>query len=307
MISKRAQLNISFGWLFAIIIGAAILALTIYGVTKMVKTSGSEQQIIGAKDLGILLNPLETGFESASSTPLTTNVDTKIYNDCNEAGDFGTQKLSLSEYTFKEWGPPGGKISFKNKYIFSKNIVEGKNFYVLSKPFSFPFKVSDIMILTSSKDKYCFDNAPQKIEEEILNLNQINLAPNCSGEYSNYTKVCFSDNCEIMVNLNENIVKKGNENLDFYVLDNDYSLMYAAIFSDKENYDCQIQRLLKRTKILAELYNEKISLENQRGCNNGLSEELNSLINTETSRISDLDYLVNKIKNENENSECRLW
>lgn len=305
MKTKKAQLNISFGWLFAIIIGAAILALTIYGATKMIKSSGSEQQIEGAKQLGILLNPLETGFESASSTPLTTTIDTRIYNSCGKNGDFGTQKISLSEYSFKEWPPPSQEITSENKYIFSKNIVEGKNFYVLTKPFKFPFKVADIMILTSSKDKYCFKDAPSKVEEEISNMNQPNLAPNCSGEYKNYTKICFyPDVCNIVVNLDKKVVRKNGDFLNFEILDNDYSLMYAAIFSDKENYDCQIQRLLKRTKKLAELYKEKTSLMD---CDSGLEEDLNSLSQIdEKEKISTFSDSVKALSNENR-GVCELW
>src|SRR3989344_2803023 len=53
-------------------------------------------------------------------------------------------------------------------------------FYIFSKPFEFPFKVSDLIYLTSENEKYCFDNAPENIAEEILQLNQGNLAANCS-------------------------------------------------------------------------------------------------------------------------------
>ena len=46
MDNKKGQLNISFGWLFAIIVGATILVLVIFGVTKIVKTSQQEQQAL---------------------------------------------------------------------------------------------------------------------------------------------------------------------------------------------------------------------------------------------------------------------
>ena len=78
MLDKRGDLNISFGWLFAIIVGAVILVLAIYGATKVIKTGQQEGQAVSAKELGILLNPLETGFESASSTHLSLKTETRI-------------------------------------------------------------------------------------------------------------------------------------------------------------------------------------------------------------------------------------
>ena len=74
---------------FCNIVGAVILILTIFGATKVIKTGTQEQQVVGAKELGILLNPLETGFESATSTPLSVPVETRIYNGCDNFGNFG--------------------------------------------------------------------------------------------------------------------------------------------------------------------------------------------------------------------------
>src|SRR3989344_8337910 len=194
-IKKRGQLNLSFGWLFAIIIGASILSLTIFGISKLVKNSNQEQQIIGAKELGIILNPLETSFESASSTPLKTSIETRIKNSCELFGNFGEQGISLSEFSFNKWEPYGTEIKFENKYIFSKEIVEGENFYIFSKPFEFPFKVSNLFYLTSTNEKYCFNEAPKEIEEEIIKLGQINLQANCSTtNKEEITKICFSPN-----------------------------------------------------------------------------------------------------------------
>ena len=312
--NSKAQLNISFGWLFAIIIGAAILAFAIFGATKMIKSNKYEQQAEGAQQLGILLNPLETGYESASSTPLTTTLETKIYNDCNSnTGVFGTQGISISEYNFKRWSPPGVESTFENKYIFSKNVAKGKTFYVLSKQFSFPFKIADLMILTSSEDRYCFDNPPSKVEDEISNLNQKNLAPNCSEEYFNYTKICFTgNNCDINVDLYDEVVNKGGKEVSFVIPeddygDKDYSLMYAAIFSDKENYDCQIIRIIKRMKELASIYQDKASLLNKRGCQNDLGDDLEFIINYDGENLKGIENTIEDLQRKNSNTNCELW
>jgi len=319
---KNAEMDISFGWLFAIIVGATILALVIFGVAKAIKTSSYAQQTAGAKELGVLLNPLETGFESLSSTPLTTNVETRIYNKCDNFGDFGKQKISISEYSFKNWPPPGIAVSFENKYIFSDEIVEGKNFYVFSKPFEYPFKITDLIILTSADKKYCFNKAPEKIKEEIMQIGQANLASNCtSPDYKDYIKICFEggSGCKIKVNADRGEVEKNGDTLYFATLENnfdekDYSLIYAAIFSDKDIYECQIKRLTKRASSLAEIYKEKAFLMSQRGCTSGAETDLEIFI-SQLESVQDssgfstqgIKYLIEDIKQQNENSMCRLW
>ena len=310
---KKAQLNLSFGWIFAIIVGAVILLLTIYGVTKFINTSGQEQDIAGAKKLGILFNSLETGPESVTSTPFKISSETKIYNTCNNFGGFGKQKISFSTLTFKKWSSPSGEVSFKNRYLFSNRSVQGKKFYFFVKPFEFPFKVADLVYLTSADDKYCFDDGvPDEVKEEISDLNQENIAPNCSEANEQTIEICFSGTCEIEVNLYKNYVKKGDDTLYFVTPEKgfgekDYSLMYAAIFSDKKTYECQLKRLLFRTKELALLYKGKIKISRE-GLN--LEDDLTSLITqiehyNDSSDLKGFTNQVETLKQKNEN--VKLW
>ncbi len=308
MLNKKGDLNISFGWLFAIIVGATILVLAIYGATKIIKTGQQEGQAVGAKELGILLNPLETGFESASSTPLQLRIETRIFNSCSTSGNFGKQGIQTSEFSFNKWTLPGVESNFENKYIFSDNPAEGKKFYIFSKPFEFPFKVSDLIYLTSENEKFCFDNAPEDIEEEISQLAQANLVLDCKDK-PEYTKVCFNSgaNCNINVNYNSKYVQKKQEKIYF----EEDALMYGAIFSEPEIYKCQVERLMKRTKQLAEIYLEKELLVSQKNCESNLAGDLNSLIgsleNAKDYRIiNSVSDLVEDIKEKNNYNEC-LW
>lgn len=305
---KKGALNISFGWLFAIIVGATILALAIYGATKVIKTGQQEEQAVGAKELGILLNPLETGFESAISTPLSLKTETRIFNSCSASGNFGKQGIQTSEFSFNKWSLPGVESNFENRYIFSKApYTEGKKFYIFSKPFEFPFKVSDIIYLTSENEKYCFEDAPENIGDEVSQLNQANIILGCD-EKQDYTKVCFipSSNCGINVNYNAKYVQKNQDKIYF---ESD-ALMYGAIFSDKEIYECQVQRLMKRTSQLAKIYREKEFLV-QKNCQSNLITDLDLLISSlENAKnygiISEVSELVEDIKDKNEYSGC-LW
>jgi len=303
---KRGFLQIPFAWLFAIIAGSFILFLTIYGVTKLINVSQYELDTKTAKNLGVLLNPLETGFQSAQSTDLTLPTETRIYNKCNPYGNFGKQIIQISQKSFNKWPKPSGEISFLNKYIFSDKCVEGKKFYIFSKPFNFPFKVSDLIYITPLSKKYCFLNAPEQIKDELSALKQKNFfLEECPTES---IKICFSpgQNCNINVDYNLGYVEKNNKKLYF----EGNPLMYAAIFANKEIYECQLKRLMQRTSELALLYRDKSKLISRTGCNSnlnllGLSNAASSL--NSSANLNSINYIVKEIKDKNDLAECRLW
>ncbi len=307
MKKKRGALQISFGWLFAIIVGIFIIFLAIYGVTKLMKTERTTIDAKTGKEIGILLNPLETGFESAKTTSFTIPAESRIYNSCNNAGNFGKQLIKVSQKSFNTWTETNTDVGFSNKYIFSKEIIEGQTFYIFSKPFDFPFKVADLIYMTSSKDIYCFVNAPEEIEYEIEKLNQENLLTGgCSDDMIN---VCFSGNCDISVNYDYGYVKKQGKKM-YFVSD---ALMYAGIFGDVDVYECQLKRLMQRIEELSLIYRDKALLIREKGCESDIDSYLTELSELAEDfddskdvllleeKIENLDY-----KNEME-SRCGLW
>lgn len=317
--NKEGALEFSFTWIFAIIAGMFILFLAIYGVTKVIDISRSSQGAQTAMSIGILTNPLESSFDTAKRVLMKTSVETKIYTDCSANNLFGKQIIGISEKTYNKWGDKETH-SFSNKYIFSKNPVEGKTFYLFSKPFEFPFKVADLIYLTSTQDKYCFKNAPENIKTEIKDLTGNNLSANenffiktsdCPSESIN---VCFNvggNNCDVNVNTNLKYVEKNTEKM-YYEGD---SLMYAAIFSNKEDYECQLDRLMQRIGQLSDIYRDKSNLILQKtGCDSGLSVELVLLKNTaenfgnseNLNTISSLSEEISRL-NDNNYEGCGLW
>lgn len=307
MEKNKRGFQISFAWLFAIIAGAFILFLAIYGVIKII---GTGEEITSAKtgvEIGILLNPLETGFESGRTLILKMPVETRIYNKYDIYGNFGAQIIQVSQKSFGKWSQTDIDISFPNKYIFSESVVEGKNFFIFSKPFEFPFKIADVIYLTSSEQDYCFINAPERIEEELSDLNQENLlVENCPSESIN---VCFDtglEECDVNVDIGRREVEKRNQVM-FFETD---ALMYAAIFSDKSVYEYQIKRLMKRESELLLLYNDKAAILSTQGCplDVNLFTLRNIINNVEYSE--DLALAANAaddIERENDYAVCKLW
>ena len=214
----------SFSWLFAIIVGMIILVLVIYGVNKGFQGGQVEQSALIGKEISVLLNPLETSFEAGKTSSLSLSSDTRLYNKCDNFGGFGTQYLEVSQKSFGEWVKTDFDITFSNKYIFSDNYVEGKKFYFFSKPFEFPFKVADVIYMTSASDFYCFEEFPEDmgdVEEELTTLNQENIQVGECGE-ENFITICFEygSNCDINVNYNSKSVEKQGEEVYFETDDN---------------------------------------------------------------------------------------
>ena len=306
MINNKAYLQISFAWLFAIIVGAFILFLAIYASTKLM---GTEQETLDAKtgkEIGILLNPLETGFgTTAKVTSFTVPVETRIYNKCNNDRTFGRQIIQISQKSFNKWTDTDIDVGFSNKYIFSEKEIEGKKFYVFSKPFDFPFKVSDLIYMFSSLKEYCFVTPPEGIEDEISDLKQKNLLLEDCPDDS--IKVCFGGGSDCDITVYSDYVEKDGERMHF---EGD-ALMYAAIFADPEIYECQLKRLMKRTGHLALLYGDKATFISRTGCYSNLNQDLFGLNNFANS-LDNSAYLssinVDDIKDKNEaNWRCRLW
>jgi len=307
-IEKRGALQISFAWLFAIIVGGFILFLAIYGVTKFMQTEQTTLDARTGKEIGVLLNPLETRFETGITTSLTMPVETRIYNKCNNFGEFGRQLIQISQKSFNKWSETGIDVGFSNKYIFSENYVQDKKFYLFSKPFDFPFKVADLIYITASDKTYCFRDEPEDIEEEILDLKQKNLfVEDCPD---NSINVCFEtrSNCDIDVDYDSKLVEKNGEEMYFET----DALMYAAIFSDKEVYECQVKRIMQRLENLVELYLDKAIFIASQGCGSELNSDLIVLGNfagdlESSETLFQLNPVAEDLEQENDYAECRLW
>ena len=308
-LKKKGFIQISFAWLFAIVIGAVILFFAIYISVKIVKTGGDVSGAKTAKEISVLLNPLETGFGEEKTTPLTMHVESRLNNGCENPSNFnifGEQEISVSEKIKGKWTDTGvGSVTY-NKYIFSNQGVQGKNFYLFSKPFEFPFKVADLIFLTSSKESYCFIDSPEEIQEELTSLSQANLfIENCS---SDSIRVCFEggNDCDVSVDINDRSVEKDGS-LVYFETD---ALMYGAIFSDREIYECQVQRLMKRLRELALIYNDKENITSAKGCPVdvnllGLADSASSL--RDSSNLFVVKINADYVEDENKRASCRLW
>jgi len=293
----------SFTWIFAIIAGVAILLLAIYGAVKFSGVLRYQTDTEIAKEITILTDPLQAGFAEGSFAKIEFQKDTRINNNCY-ADEFGRNGISVSSRSRvgEEWLDAGAEVSVYNKYIFSSQ-EEGEEYYVFSKPFKLPYKIADLIFL-SSKD-YCFVDVPGFVEDEVggLGVKNINVEGNCSDDS---IIVCFGSgsNCDIFVY--ENYVEKDGEQLPYVG-----SLMYGAIFADKGVYRCNVERLLYRGKRIADVLTQKAELMNIRGTNTDLLPDLMLLSsimgNATASDLIAINGFVEDIDRKNDREGLGLW
>jgi len=282
---NKKAIAMSFNWIFAIIAGGFILFIAIYGAGKFIRTSEQVTYTETAASLTALFDPLETGLASGKSHVVGFKKDSKIFFDCNERLNppFGKQYISFSEKTFgDEYGEKGGKVSLVNKYLFTDDVIGGKSIYVFSKPFFMPFKVTDMTMIISGSQKYCFYDAPDEVVEDLESLSLktiifVNSTSECEG-----IDICFKgDNCDIVVE--ETHVKKRRDRL-YYTGD----MVYAAIFSSPLIYECNFKRLKNKFNEVAKIYIEKINIMERQGCLPTLGDKLRALVDRDVQDSKDI-------------------
>lgn len=267
---NRRGYEFSFVWIFAILVGAFVIFFAVYASTEFIGTKKIEQSAVGAKSLGTLLSPLETSLEESKVSVISVREDVEILNSCESLTSFGSQIISISY---------GGDVeivenSFHNKYLFSSASISGNDFYVLSKPFYFPFKVGDLIMIWPKDEGYCFVKPlPFEMEDEIGDLDLDNFEVVDSLEECSESKsVCQNSRCDIEIDVNSRKIIRhfdGGKSVNYVksvgnVGEN--TLILAGIFSDSEIYNCHVVRLLSRAKKLALIYKKKSDYLLGRGC-----------------------------------------
>jgi len=320
MENKRAILGIGFNWIFAIIVGGVILFLAIYGASKFI-SSGEQVLYTGtAAKLISLLDPA-TGLASGMK-PAEINFKklSKIYFECNvwRNQPFGEQTIAFSEQTFGEkYGDKGREVTIKNKYVFAEDVLEGEKIHYFIMPFFMSFKVDDIIMMSS--ENYCFYDSPEEVKENVESLGIKNVVlMNSSAEGCNGVKVCFgstSSDCDLSIsgeclgcrNKYEygNVIKNGKKM--YYMGD----LIYAAIFSAPEIYECNVKRLKSKFDELSLIYIDKIKIIERKGCSSNIGAKLGAMqgdINSSRDLIGLVDEINSiDVMNEGVKSGCRLY
>lgn len=338
MKNKKAQMPV-FGWIFAIIIGAVILFLAIYGTVRFLGTEHTAQDTELVNLIDVLLNPY-TSIEDVNSISGTISIskDSYIELECDSHGDFGKNTLTLkSKSELKGARETKGYSNYiYNKYIYSKKEIEGKEIEIIIKPFKIPFEVDKLIIIIP--EKYCFYKTPVILKKEISEeqLSKIFFAEkigDCQRELGqDFKLVCFEGReCPSKWNIkvtdksygdyDYGAVEKKKENNQVetlnYVNYESKGMLFAAIFSDEDIYECNFKRLMKRLKSVLEIYEKKNSVDSQfGGCypfTDGLrslkniADEIASSTGLTESNARELHEAASSLESQNDYSDCKLY
>jgi hypothetical protein len=280
-IRGKKGIAMSFNWIFAIIAGGFILFLAVFSAGKFIRTSEQVLYTETAATIKSLTDPLVTGLASGKANRIEFQKKSKIFMECEEGLNlpWGKQTIAFSEQTFGDkFSEKGQEVTIKDKYIFSDNVIEGKNMYFFSKPFFMPFKVMDQIIMVSEDDQYCFFDTPEYFQESIEGLNLPNMifmngTNECEGK-----NICFGDSqisCETKVfeELGYMLKKESGKRVYFAG-----DLVYGAVFSEPNIYECNVKRIKVKFDNLAQLYLDKIQIIERKGCESNIAAKLGVLL-----------------------------
>ena len=316
MINKRG-FEVSFAWIFAMIVGSVILFIAVYATVTLVNTSRLKTDSETAYQLGILLNPVETNLESGRYAVIEFPSETRVFNSCRTIGNFGQQgiRAAVKSGIGKDFQNPGVESTFFNKYLFSREVEQGKKLHLFVKPLKLPYKIGDLIF--ASAGEYCFIDAPGDVEDEIndLNIGNVELVSDVEECSSESRKVCFANaNCDVDVNTITQVVTIKMENAETKDVYYEGNLIYGAIFSDPEIYECQVIRLMKRAGELAHLYKTKTEILSSKGCSSNLAGDLNLFASQiqinegeNSFKLSNIKILSDNLGRRNDLLSCKLF
>lgn len=307
---KKQGFEFTFTWLFVIIVGATILILAVFMASRLINRESTIYNTEVAAELGAALTPIETGIESAKYYPLAFPSETRLTNECIPEGTFGRQELSVSVRSGvgEEWSRSGIPYRTSSTFIFSPENFQGKQVHVVATPIKLPYEIGNALVMYPGI--YCFVDPPEDIEDEIISLGAdgMEVVEQRSACTEGSVRVCFQGSgCDVHVLMGaqgQGSVQRGSQSVQFIE-----GLFYAAVVADKTLYDCQVTRIRKRASELAQIYAEKSTFLDARGCSNSLTEAL-VLYREQLLSSAPLTTIMNDaevLERANERLACRLF
>ncbi|MBI4980008.1 hypothetical protein HZC30_00455 [Candidatus Woesearchaeota archaeon] len=159
--SKRAQLEVTFNWVYVLIAGAVIL-LFFAGI--VVKQKAASEDNLSRMAMNIM-DKIFAGARAAEKTKDFVDIsglaDYTFYFDCDN---------EVSTYGLKGYANPKED---EVHAIFAPLELQGTRMILWSLPYKLPYKTMDFLFITTDKTKYFFVGQDEFVEE-FLNATQDN-------------------------------------------------------------------------------------------------------------------------------------
>lgn len=284
--NKKAQFELTFNWIYILIAGAVILLFFVGIVTK--QKVASEEQL--AVEVVRVMESILTGAAVSENTK-NLNIDTSgladytLYFNCEEG---------LGEYGIKD---KGARVEVPLEAIFSPREIKTTQLQTLSLPYKLPFKIMDMLIVTSANSKY-FLLGEGRFAIEFLNategFNVEKVSPSADFKPGSNFQVRIIDLMGNIIQQNANVpanlvgvaddkvtavsfgrVNGGEQATYFQKKDRKWertgqvelislgeernaAKMSAIFAADADLYQCNFRKVLVRLRLLEQIYGQKL-------------------------------------------------
>jgi hypothetical protein len=252
-------------------------------ITKGVDVSTADLNVEIAKNIDSILTSSE---QSTDTFKLIKTPEIEIRTICED--DYSAYMVNNQEQRID------------TAVFFSPLIMSGKEFYTIAKEYKMPMKITNVLYLFGSDNHYIFVNNTEDdlIEEVIYGLptnmtyeliNADELSDYSAKNFDTYTFIIINYTSFSITNLPTapKLKKKSNAilidfdgmnkekgTITFYYFSDtewqekgdslfiDDSMLYGAIFSgNKALYECNLKKLIGKSKPVYEIYNYTITRE----------------------------------------------
>jgi hypothetical protein len=282
---KSGQIQIAFNWIYILIAGGVIL---LFFVGIVVKQKAVSEEQLGSD----IVNMIESIFVAASVSENTKNIlpthglaKSTIYFECSDqVGRYGIQGKSAS-------------AEDSIKPLFAPREIKTSQIITWSKPLTLPFKVVDLLFVTSSNTKYFVVGDGIEVTQFVkdtdgLNIEQKNNLEDIDPGSNFQIRIVDLSGSYVRIGQQLNLARSFNKDkvtaislkqvsgiktVSYFKLDQDGrwqqlgesipiisldeelgSATYAAVFSeDGDIYTCNMKKAFKKLKFLTNIYSGK--------------------------------------------------
>ena len=147
---NKAQVEVQFNWIFILIVGAIILSFFV--VIAMRQKQASESSI----NVGFFVN-----FEKALSGISAVQGKTLLFEVPNMDLNYEcTSGCDCAAYAGVSRARASASFNMRDKIIFSPNKLKGNNLLTMSRDWSYPFRITNLLFITSPQVKYLIEDTP---------------------------------------------------------------------------------------------------------------------------------------------------
>ena len=290
---KKAVIEVQFNWLFVLIIGAVILIMFSGIIIRQKNISETSKNVM-------MLNNLDAIFSGSEASKGTVNIvripETRIEFRCNR-------------YSIGELSEQLGVMN-----VFPPSILEGDRLISMTLDFSMPYRITNLVYITSPKYRYIFIGGNDAREMEIMMPNET-----FSGIFSTLGEVRYDGEKKARLVFFDDFLSDGNSlsfNLEDYarLSDNDVTALnvkgslesgtieffrkqqdkfikigesgyigkeslLGAVFSDSpEIYSCVMDNIFEKANIVTKVYRGKT--EAIRSAYSGSNDRCSALLDS---------------------------